>query len=329
MPSTFPAALSLEKFITHDYPKALITEKLVDIKARINARPNYFDKFEYMYFVNAQNKLVGVISIVKLLELPDNVLLSKFLFLDIKFCYSNNSIEEAVHKALHYELAVLPVLDKNMYMVGIIPTRTLLRMTAKLLEFRGYRHSGFVHKDNLYNLAIKGSVLNLVFARIPWLLIGSVGGLLAAQYVGIFEATLEKNIILAFFIPTIVYMSDAVGTQTETLFIRTIALAEKTKLVVYFLKDVAVASCLGMIIGLFLAGMVFIWKRDWQISLILGLAMFLNITVASPIALTIPVILRKLGKDPALGSGPLATIIQDVASLIIYFSVVMLVLRFL
>jgi magnesium transporter len=122
-------------------------------------------------------------------------------------------------------------------------------------------------------------------------------------------------------------MSDAVGTQTETLFIRTIALAEKTKLPLYFLRDLAVTACLGLLIGLFLGGFVYVWKGDFQVALILAISMFMNITLASPIALSIPVLLRKLGKDPAVGSGPLATIIQDVMSLIIYFGTVTLILN--
>jgi len=329
MPANFPAMTSVEKFVTNDFPKALITEKVADIKTRINSRTGFYDKFEYMYFVTQHNQLAGVISIIKILELPDKANVQDHLFSDVKYCTVKNTIEEAIHKVLHFGFTAMPVIDENKCLIGILSSKTLLRMEAKMLESRGYRHSGFVHKENLYELAAHGTIFELVFSRVPWLLIGSLGGLVAAQYVGIFEATLEQNIMLAFFIPTIVYMSDAAGTQTETLFIRTIAIAEKTKLVVYFLRDMLVTACLGIIIGSFLFGMVFLWKRDIQVATIIGLSMCLGISMASPIAMAIPILLRKLGKDPAVGSGPLATIIQDVISLIVYFTVATLVLRFL
>jgi len=331
MPANFPSVTSVEKYVTNDFPKALITEHIADIKTRINSRTNFYDKFEYMYFVNQRNQLAGVIPIIKLLELSDKAVLAEHIttLSEVKYCTVKNTIEEAIHKALHFGFTAMPVVDENKCLLGILSAKTLLRMEAKMLESRGYRYSGFVHKDTLYTLAASGSVYNLVLARVPWLLLGALGGLVAAQYVGFFEATLEQNIILAFFIPTIVYMSDAAGTQTETLFIRTIAISEKTKLAAYFIRDMLVTTCLGSLVGAFLCGAVYLWKHDLQISLIIGLSMCLGITLSSPVAMTIPMLLRKLGKDPAVGSGPLATIIQDVVSLMVYFAVATLVLKFM
>ena len=172
----------------------------------------------------------------------------------------------------------------------------------------------------LYADDSKESVGLMVRLRMPWLLIGLVGGMAASFIASKFETLLSQNIALAFFIPFIVYMSGAVGTQTETIFVRNLKKGVP-KFFIYVIKE----FLLGLIIGLFFGAAVglfaYFWIHSIKIAIAVGLAMFVNIAIAPVIALVIPEILFKEHTDPALGGGPFTTIIQDILSIVIYFIV--------
>ena len=160
---------------------------------------------------------------------------------------------------------------------------------------------------------------HLIEHRIPWLLVGLLGGLLATVIVSKYEAILAADVRLAFFIPIIVYLSDAVGTQTETIYVRALAGKKKVKFSKYILKESIVGLGLGLMSGVFLGIFAAYWLGSLAIGLTIGLTMLVNLTLAPVLAVFIPSILYKEHADPALGSGPVATIIQDLISLIVYF----------
>lgn len=164
-----------------------------------------------------------------------------------------------------------------------------------------------------------GRIGKLFRLRLPWLIIGLLGGTAASFLVSRFEQVLAENIGVAFFLPMIVYMSDAVGTQTETIFVRTLA-REKFNFYHYILKEAFIGALIGVTLGLLIGMIASIWLGV-EIGFTVGLAMFINITIAPIVAIIIPEILFKERNDPALGAGPITTVIQDFISLLIYFSV--------
>ena len=132
------------------------------------------------------------------------------------------------------------------------------------------------------------------------------------------EALLATDIRLAFFIPVIVYLSDAVGTQTETIYVRNLA-EGKIRFLQYLTKETLVGVGLGVIFGLLLYAGALLWLHSKDIALAIGLSTLINLSVAPFLAVIIPSLLYRERTDPALGAGPLATIIQDLASLVVYF----------
>jgi len=176
-------------------------------------------------------------------------------------------------------------------------------------------------KEHAEEDVIKGRVDHLIEHRIPWLFIGLLGGLFTTIIVSKYEAILSADIRLAFFIPIIVYLSDAVGTQTETIYVRELSQRKKVHFLKYIFKESAVGSGLGIIAGMILGTFAFYWLGSFAIGLTIGLTMLINLTTAPILAVFIPSILYKRGADPALGSGPVATIVQDLISLFVYFIV--------
>jgi len=171
--------------------------------------------------------------------------------------------------------------------------------------------------DDILKLPVKKSL----FHRLPWLVLGLFGGLVTAGIVNGFEAILEKNLILAAYIPLLVYMSDAVGTQMEAFMIRDLALNEKLDFVKYFFRQMLIVS----LIGLLTSGLLFVFALTvygkLMIALVLSLSLFVGICSSVLTGLIVPYFLGRFKFDPANASGPIATIIQDTLMVLIYFSI--------
>ncbi len=156
--------------------------------------------------------------------------------------------------------------------------------------------------------------------RLPWLAIGLIGGLAATLLASRFQAVLAENIHLAFFIPIIVYMADAVGHQTESVYIENIT-RRKVHFHVYLLKEFILGNVMGALFGLCTGLFAYMWFNSLETALSVGYAMFVTMGIAPIVALIIPTILWREHEDPAVGSGPFVTVIQDLVSLLIYFFV--------
>lgn len=165
----------------------------------------------------------------------------------------------------------------------------------------------------------------LIEERIPWLLLGLVGGIIATLLVSYFEETLSQNISLAFFLPVIVYMSDAIGTQTENIYVRHLAKFKDTFLA-YMAKEILIGLTFGAIFGLLLGLFAFFWLNQATVALTVGVAMLINGTIAPVMALIVPEIIFKEHKDPALGAGPFTTIVQNIISLSVYLLVATIII---
>lgn len=166
----------------------------------------------------------------------------------------------------------------------------------------------------------KEKVLPLIWHRLPWLVVGLVGGIIATIFASYFENLLIKHIELTYFIPVIVYMSAAVGSQTATIYVRNLA-RERVKFWVYFFKELILGACLGVTFGFLLGMFAYFWFRSIEVALAVSLAMAVSILTSPIVSLIIPSILKKEHTDPAVGAGPFTTVVQDLISLIIYFIV--------
>jgi len=169
------------------------------------------------------------------------------------------------------------------------------------------------------------SITHMLGHRIPWLALGLAAGIVTSLVISRFEQILSADIRLVFFIPIIVYLSDAIGTQTETIYIRNLAFG-RIHFLKYLFKETLFGLNLGILFGALLGLFAYYWLEAPLIGLAVGLSTLINLVVAPVLALTIPTILYRERTDPALGAGPLATIIQDLISLLIYFSIATMLL---
>lgn len=235
-------------------------------------------------------------------------------------------MKDAVYISFSNDLIDIPVLDKDGKFLGIIDHEILLKIFNKEMGKNFLQFGGLFHKVGDEYTSIKSSSLHMIKSRLPWLLIGVIGGILSASVVSHFESLLSSYIALAAFIPIMVYMSDAAGTQSEALVIRALALDSNLDIRYYLLREIKVAFIIGLISGAF-AGLISAVSRGIPVlGLIIGIAMFLSILCSVLIATVSPAIFKKINLDPAVATGPLATIVSDITTLLIYFGVAVLLL---
>jgi magnesium transporter len=159
----------------------------------------------------------------------------------------------------------------------------------------------------------------------PWLLIGLVGGFLAGGIASMFESALQQEIAIAFFLPLVVYMADAVGTQTETILVRALSYG-KVSLSSQLMRE----GALGLLIGATIGGMatlgLLIFEGRGPVAIVVGLTLTATAVIATIVASLLPWALARMGADPALASGPIATVVQDLLSVAVYLGIATMLL---
>lgn len=274
-----------------------------------------------IYVTDREQHLLGVVPLPLLLKSEPLKKLNDLLQKPSVYVHPGTDRERAARLAIHHEVDTLPVLDKEHHLIGILPGKSLMKILHEesledLLRSAGYRRS---HKERFIDV-LGERITGLIRARLPWLLLGLLGGMLGTFLVSLFEGALRQHVVLAFFMPVIVYMADAVGTQTEALYLRLYDTGE-FKVRSYLFRELQVAIGIGLIS----APLIFLYTilifQTIKIGVIVSLAMLVTSLVSVLIATLIPTILVSLKKDPALGSGPFATAVQDILSLLIYFAI--------
>jgi magnesium transporter len=265
------------------------------------------------------SRLVGLLRIEDLLAAPEDAAMRQLMDAEPPIVAPGTDQEIAAWHALQHEETALPVVDGQGRFVGFVPPQRLLAVLLREHEEDMARLGGYLHDTSAARSASLEAVKRRFWHRIPWLLLGLLGALLAADIVGAFEKQLAETVTLAFFIPGIVYLADAVGTQTETLVVRGLSVG------VGIGQILRREAFTGILIGIALSLAFFplaLWRwGDSRVALAVSLALLTACSTATFVALSLPWLFQRLGRDPAYGTGPLATVIQDLLSILIYFAI--------
>jgi magnesium transporter len=162
-------------------------------------------------------------------------------------------------------------------------------------------------------------VTQRLYHRLPWLLLGLVGAMTSALLVGAFEEQLDKKVLLAFFVPAVVYMADAVGTQTETVLIRGLSVGVTVREVA--LRELLTGAVVGAVVGAAFVPFALVGWGDGEVAAAVALALFASCSIATLVAMALPWLFHRLARDPAFGSGPLATVLQHLLSIVVYLAI--------
>lgn len=269
------------------------------------------------------DQLVGVVTIERLLTADPCAALRTVMDHDPPTVAPGTDQELAAWQAVEHGEPGLAVVDEAGQFGGLIAPQRLLAVLLTEHDEDMARLGGFLRTTAAARTASTEPVRYRLWHRLPWLLLGLAGALAAAGIVGAFEQALERNVLIALFVPGVVYIADAVGTQTETLVIRGLSVGVGIRRVV--IRELVTGLLVGSLLGGLSAPVIWLLWHDADVALAVAIAVFAASSIATLIAMALPWLFRKLGLDPAFGSGPLATVIQDLLSIAVYFAAITLV----
>ncbi len=268
--------------------------------------------------------LRGLVTVETLMAAPDDAPMSTCMDATPPVVAPGVDQEVAAWTMVRHGESALAVVDDRDEFVGLIPPVALAAVLLREHDEDLARLGGFLHDRSTVRMASEEGIRARLWHRLPWLALGLLGAMASAAIVGRFESSLEEQVVLAFFLPAIVYMADAVGTQTETVAVRGLSVGVSIRNVVG--KESATGMLIGgLIAAAFLAFAVVVWG-DVEVAAVVAISLWASCSVASVVALVLPWVLSRLGRDPAFGSGPLATVVQDLLSIVIYLSLAVVIL---
>lgn len=272
----------------------------------------------------SRHRLLGLIRVERVLGADPSVRAADLMDPDPPVVAPGTDQEAAAWKAAHHGESSLAVVDSEGVFRGLVTPQRLLTVLLTEHDQDLARLGGFLTSSASARHAMDEPMGARLWHRLPWLMLGLLGSAGAAVLVRGFEADLASEVRLAFFIPGIVYMADAVGTQTEALVIRGLSVG------VPIARVFRLESLTGLMVGLVLAAItlpaVWLVLGSTELAVTVSLALMAACAVATVVAMSLPWLVSRMGRDPAFGSGPLATVIQDLLSLVIYFAVAAVVI---
>lgn len=266
-----------------------------------------------------RQRLVGLLPMERLLAAEADVPLSVIMDTDLPVVGPETDQEVAAWEMVRRNESNLAVVDGDGRFRGLVPAR---RMLAVLLEEHDEdlaRLGGYLAGTRSAREAAEEIIGHRLLHRLPWLIVGLAGAMASAVIVGAFESQLKSMVLLAFFLPAVVYMADAVGTQTETVLIRGLSVGMNTRRALW--REAATGAVIGLLIAVLFFPFALIGWGEVDVALAVSLALFASCGIATVVAMGLPLLLVRLGRDPAFGSGPLATIVQDLLSIAVYLGV--------
>lgn len=268
--------------------------------------------------VCADGRLVGIVEIEQVLAAAADTTIGRLMDDNPPAVGATTDQEIAARMMLEHGEGSLAVVDDNGAFLGLIPPKKILAVLIQEHDEDLLRLSGLLATGSLSRIASEERVARRLVHRLPWLVIGLIGAMVSAWLVGSSEEQLARTVQLAFFLPAIVYMADAVGTQTETLAVRGLSVGVSMRR--FVAKELITGALIGVVVAALFFPFCLIAFDDVDIAFTVSLALFASCAVASVVALVLPWLLTRLHKDPAFGAGPLSTVVQDLLSIAIYLA---------
>jgi magnesium transporter len=270
-----------------------------------------------IYVVDDNDKLLGILSLRKLLLIEKATAIKDIIFTEIISVKATEDDEHVANIMNKYDLIALPVVDDLNRLIGRITIDDVMDVAKDEAE-KDYQMASGISED----VESSDTAWELTRARLPWLLIGMIGGLLGAKVIGIFDLS-GDNFELAFFIPLIAAMGGNVGVQSAAIVVQGLA-NDSLKMENIFqklVKELGVGLLNGIICSIIILGAAFSLGYSLALSLTVSISLFAVIVFAAVFGTFIPLALEKYNIDPALATGPFITTVNDVLGLFIYFMI--------
>lgn len=280
----------------------------------------------YVYVIDDNKKLVGVVSLRDLIISDENDLISDIMSDRVISISVGADQEEAAKQMMDYDLLALPVVDFQNHLLGIITVDDIVDVITEEASDDYSKLAGLSEAEK-----VESNPFLAAKTRLPWLVILLFLGMLTASLIGRFEETLNQVPILAVFIPLIAGMAGNSGTQSLAVAVRGIATGEfqeksKVKLLI---KEAITGLFMGAVCGILVSFVIYFWKHDFVLGLLVGGSILVSLLVATIAGLFVPLLMNRLNIDPAVASGPFITTLNDLISIFIYFTLATLFMGYI
>ena len=274
----------------------------------------------YLYLVNEEKRLTGILSLRQLVTDSGETTLSKIMMRDVIKVDVTTDQEEVARLVSRYDLLAIPVVDEQGVLVGIVDVDDVIDVlreeaTEDILKMAG------TSEQEVSSFSVSRSAR----VRLPWLFASWIGGVIAIQIISGFEAHFKSEVVmfasLAAFIPVIMGMGGNIGTQSLSITLRGLATGrvDPKNLWRVVLKEIRIGLLLGLAYGLLLALVGWYFYEEASLGLVVGISMCANMTMAAVVGTFLPLIAVKMKVDPAVASGPFVTTSIDILGVSFYF----------
>lgn len=290
---------------------------------RIQAEQDNMELY-YVYVVDKQNHLLGVISLRKLLTSPITQKVEDIMIKDTVKLHVDDYQDYIADIFMKYQYNALPVVDLYNRLKGMITWDDVQDIVEEETTEEIYTSSGIstdvVDEDEI----LSGNISKAIRARTPWLFITLIGEFIAVNVGNHYEATLHAAPIIAIFMPLLAGLGGNIGTQSITLMVRGLSTGEVTLSSAFhhIFREMRVGLFIGTIFGVLVTLVTWGWRDNIYLGLVVGLSMLINMTMATIIGTFTPFALKSFKIDPAVASGPVIATTIDVLGLAVYFTLV-------
>ncbi|MAJ37486.1 MAG: magnesium transporter [Flavobacteriaceae bacterium] len=288
----------------------------------MRAQASQVTRVHSIYVVDDDNTLKGRLSLKDLLMAPDKAHIKDVYIKKVDYVEVNENSEEVAKIMAKYDLEAIPVVDEMRRLVGRITIDDIVDVIKEEAD-KDYQQMAGITQD----VEASDSILELTKARLPWLIVGLIGGLGAAVIMGGFEDILSKHALLFFFTPLIAAMAGNVGVQSSAIIVQGLANDDiKGGILPRVFKEMLLALFNGIILAVLLFACTWIWKGSLASAFAISISLIAVIIIAGIIGTFTPMFLHKNKIDPALATGPFITTCNDIFGILIYFWIAKLIL---
>jgi len=294
---------------------------------KLKSFAEFAETINYLYVINEEKKLVGVVSYRDLLLADINELIKNIMYERVISVSAYADQEEAARLIERYDFLAIPVVDENNVLTGIVTVDDIVDVIIR-------EANEDIEKLSASGKSIDFETKALVAAgrRLPWLILLLIIGVISGSIISVFEETLDKVVALAFFMPMIAGMTGNTGTQSLAVVVRGLASKDldKKAIIKLILREFGVGLIIGITCGLLISAIAYIWQGgNFYLGFVVGASLFFTLIIGTLAGTIIPIILYRLKIDPAIASGPLITTLNDIFSLFIYFSLASIFISYL
>jgi magnesium transporter len=286
----------------------------------------FAESINYLYVIDEDRKLVGVVSYRDLLLAEPDEKISTIMYERIISVTVTTDQEVVAQIVERYDFLAIPVVDEDNILVGIVTVDDIIDIVIK-------EANEDIEKLSATGKSIDFETKTLVAAarRLPWLILLLFIGVISGRIISSFEDTLQQVVALAFFMPMIAGMTGNTGTQSLAVVVRGLISYDIDKGVITRLiaRELGVGITIGLICSVLIAVIAFIWQGSIILGAVVGSSLFFTLIIGTLAGTIIPLILFRLNIDPAVASGPLITTLNDIFSLLTYFGIATMFLKYL